>query len=43
MIPSIEDINDLKILHKLAITTPDIATFQAELENAFLQTLKAAA
>ena len=43
MIRSIEDINDLKMLHKLAITTPDIATFQAELEKRVPATLKAAA
>jgi hypothetical protein len=43
MIRSIEDINDLKMLHKFAITAPDIATFQAELEKRIPATIKSAA
>ena len=43
MIRSIEDLDDLKMLLKSAITTPDIATFQAELEKRIPATLKAAA
>ena len=43
MIRSIENEDDLKLLLKSAVITPDIATFQAELEKRIPATLKAAA
>ncbi len=43
MIRSIENEDDLKLLLKSAVITPDIATFQAELEKHIPAALKAAA